>query len=211
MLVPRSTSHGRLLTAHCSLFTLSRAGLSLLEVLIALAIFLFSMVIIGRLIIMGGERALEVKLEGYATQLCQSKLAEVSSGAIPLSGQGEVPFEEDPNWVWSLEAEEADAPGLWRINIRVTRQQPAQPKFECAIRQLVLDPAMRGGTTSAAPAGTDTPTTPDTGASTSTGSPSSGSSGKTGSTGGGSSIKGGGSSSKGGSNDGGSSKGKGGS
>jgi Tfp pilus assembly protein PilV len=188
-----------------------RAGLSLMEVLIALVIFLSSLIVIGRLIIMGGERALEVKLESYATQLCQSKLAEVSAGAIPLSGQGEMPFDEDPNWVWSLEAEEADAPGLWRINIRVTRQQPAQPKIECAIRQLVLDPSLRGGTTAATPAGTDTPTTPETSATS--GSSTSGSGSTTGSTSGGGSSKGGstGGSSKGGLGGGGSSKGKGGS
>lgn len=180
-----------------------------MEVLIALVIFLTSLIVIGRLIIMGGERALEVKLESYATQLCQSKLAEVSSGAIPLSGQGEMPFEDDPNWVWSLEAEEADAPGLWRINIRVMRQQPAQPKIECAIRQLVLDPALRGGTSAPAPAGTDTPTTPETSA---TAGSTSGSSSTTGSTSGGGSSKGGstGGGSKGGFG-GGSSKGKGGS
>jgi type II secretory pathway pseudopilin PulG len=202
----RTAAAGRLRTT-----TRRRSGLSLMEVLIALAIFLFSMVIIGRLIIMGGERALEVKLESYATRLCQSKLAEVSAGAIPLSGQGETPFDDDPNWVWSLEAEEADAPGLWRINIRVMRQQPAQPKIECAIRQLVLDPSLRGGTTAATPAGTDTPTTPDTSATS--GSSKTGSGSKTGSTGGGGSSQGGstGGSTKGGSTGGGSSKGKGGS
>jgi len=193
-----------------------RAGLSLMEVLIALVIFLTSLIVIGRLIIMGGERALEVKLESYATRLCQSKLAEVSAGAIPLSGQGEVPFDEDPNWVWSLEAEEGDAPGLWRINIRVTRQQPAQPKIECAIRQLVLDPSLRGGTTAATPAGTDTPTAPETSATS--GSSTTGSGSKTGSTSGGGSTTGGsttggstGGGSKGGFGGGGSSKGKGGS
>src|SRR5262249_3805539 len=109
-----------------------RRGLSLLEVLIALTIFLLGMIAIGQLVIMAGDRAVEVKLESQATQLCQSKLAEIVSGAVPLSAQGEVPFDEAPDWQWSLEAEQANVSGLWQVKVRVSRQQPDGTKIECA-------------------------------------------------------------------------------
>src|SRR5262249_30485154 len=76
----------------------ARRGLSLLEVLVSLSIFLFALIVIGRLVVMGTDLALDVQYQSQATQLCQSKMAEVLCGAVPLSSQNEVPFDEDSNW-----------------------------------------------------------------------------------------------------------------
>src|SRR5262249_49196476 len=130
----------RVLTPTC------RSGLSLLEVLIALAIFMLGMIAIGRLMTMAGERALEVKLEGQATQLCQAKLAEIVSGAVPLSSQSDAPFDEDPDWHWSLDASQDGANGLWHLKVKVSRDQPGGSKIECTISQFLLDPSLRGST-----------------------------------------------------------------
>ena len=124
----------------------NRRGLSLLEVLIALTIFMMGMIAIGRLMTMAGERALAVKLEGQATQLCQAKLAEVVSGAVPLSAQSDMAFDEDPDWHWSLEANQDGANGLWHLKVKVSRDQPGGSKIECAISQFMLDPSLRGST-----------------------------------------------------------------
>src|SRR5262245_17108748 len=78
----------------------ARRGMSLLEVLAALAIFLMSVIVLGRLVIFAGERARDVQAVSEATQLCQSKLAEVVAGAVPLDPQSGVAFEEDPAWTW---------------------------------------------------------------------------------------------------------------
>ena len=55
---------------------IKRPALSLLEVIIAMAIFLMAVVVIGQLVTMGGERAPEVDQQSEATMLCQSKLSE---------------------------------------------------------------------------------------------------------------------------------------
>jgi type II secretory pathway pseudopilin PulG len=148
----------------------------LLEVLLALTIFLLSMIAIGQLIILAGERAVEIELEGQATQLCQSKLAEVVSGAVPLSSQADVPFEEDPAWQWSVEAEQGNVAGLWRVVVEVTRTRPDGTKLGCRLTQLLLDPGLRGTSLAApaAPAGS-------TSSGTSSTSPTSSSSGSSGS------------------------------
>src|SRR5437764_12373757 len=99
-----------------------RRGLSLLEVLVAMAIFLFALVVIGRLITFGTERAQDVQQQGEAIQLCQTKLAEVVAGAVPLLPHGDTPFEEDPRWQWSLECESDAVPALWRVRVRVSRR-----------------------------------------------------------------------------------------
>ncbi len=124
-----------------------RSGLSLLEVLIALAIFLISLIGLGQLITISGERSLDVQQQGYAAQLCQSKLAEVLSGVVPVSGsQSEVPFDDDPDWHWSLDAQQNSISGLWQIQVRVTRQRGDGKKIECVLNQLMLDPSLRGST-----------------------------------------------------------------
>src|SRR5262249_54023829 len=96
-----------------------RRGLSLLEVLVALAIFLLSFVAIGRLINLAGDQALEIQQQSQATRLAQSKLNEVLCGALGLeSAEGD--FDEDPEWHWKVDAEQnSDASGLWNVTVTV--------------------------------------------------------------------------------------------
>ncbi|HXG13174.1 MAG TPA: prepilin-type N-terminal cleavage/methylation domain-containing protein [Gemmataceae bacterium] len=158
-----------------------RPGLSLLEVLVALAIFLVGMVVLGQMINLASEQALQVRQQGQAAQLCQSKLAEISAGAIPLSSEGETPFEEDPSWVWSIQAEPAEIPNLWRVSVRVSRAGAAEGVgVECVMSQLVLDPAVRGSALDMPSA----PSAADSGGSSSSGSSSASSGGGQGSGGG---------------------------
>jgi type II secretory pathway pseudopilin PulG len=120
--------------------------LSLLEVLVAMAIFLFSLVAIGRLITIGGDQAVDVRQQGEAIQLCQSKLDEVRCGALPLTSQTDVPLEEDPNWLWTLDAEQGAAAGLWNVTVRVSRKGPDGSRLQASLSQMIIDPSIRGAT-----------------------------------------------------------------
>jgi general secretion pathway protein I len=126
--------------------TSRRDGLTLLEVLIALGIFLMSLVAISALVTASADQALEVQQQSQAAQLCQSKLAEVIAGVVPLSGQGDTPFDEDPNWSWSLDAEQGDIAGLWKVTVHVSRQRPNGSRIECSLDRMLLDPSLRGST-----------------------------------------------------------------
>jgi prepilin-type N-terminal cleavage/methylation domain-containing protein len=121
-----------------------RQGMSLLEVLVALAIFLFALIVLGRLVIMGGERARDVQELAQATQLCQSKLSEVAAGAVPLSSQSGVPLDEAPDWTWSLDCSQDDVANLWSVTIKVGKDRPDGSRIECTLSQKVLDPGQRG-------------------------------------------------------------------
>jgi type II secretion system protein I len=123
-----------------------RRGMTLLEVLVALGIFLISLVGIIKLVTLGGEHARLAQLNAQAAQLCQSKLAEVVAGVVPLSSQSEVPFDEDPDWLWSLDANQGDIAGLWKLTVRVTRQQSDGSHIECSLDRMLLDPSLRGST-----------------------------------------------------------------
>jgi type II secretory pathway pseudopilin PulG len=120
--------------------------MSLLEVIVALAIFLMSIIVVGQLVIMAGERGREVQQLAVATQMCQSKLAEVVAGIVPLNPQSGVAFDEDPSWTWSLECSPADVANLWDVTVRVQRQRPDGSQAESVLTQKVLDPSIRGST-----------------------------------------------------------------
>jgi len=128
-----------------------RPGFSLLEVLAALAIFLISLIALGQLISITGEHALEVQQLSRASQLSQSKLAEIVSGAISLSSQSG-DFDEDPDWHFQVDAEQdySAITGLWRVKVTVTRDMGDGTTMESTVSQMVLDPSQRGSTADAA-------------------------------------------------------------
>ncbi len=122
---------------------LRRRGLSLLEVLVALAIFLLSFVALGKLVTLSSDQAAEVQMQSQATQMAQSKMNEVLAGSLPLSSQsGNI--DEDPDWQWSIDAEEqSDINGLWTVTVRVFRQVDDH-QVESTLAQMILDPSIRG-------------------------------------------------------------------
>lgn len=151
-----------------------RAGLSLLEVLVALAIFLFALIVVSQLVILGGDRALDVQQQGEAAQLCQSKLAEVVVGAVPLSPTSDVSFADEAtglggDWFWSLDCEQqSTTPGLWSVHVTVYRSRANGSRTEATLSQLVLDPSLRGSTHDPAPSSTSSPEDTSTAGSSST-------------------------------------------
>ena len=136
MYLPRSHAH-------------RRRGLSLLEVLVALAIFLLSYASIHRLVTFAAERALEVKMMSECARLCQSKMAEVQSGAVPLSGADDSSFEapEDSKYSWSVSSEQAStSTNLYNVTVTVTRQRQDGTQIEATLSQMMLDPTLVGST-----------------------------------------------------------------
>ena len=151
-----------------------RSGLSLLEVLVALVIFLSAFAILGKLVTMSGDVAIETQHQLQAARLCQSKMAEVIGGAVPLTSQSGVPFDEDPVWLWSLECEQSNYPGLWNVSVKVSHQQLGAPVV-CTLSEMVLDPQIHGSLQDLPPGGSTSGNSSGSGSSSS----SSGSTGTT--------------------------------
>ena len=157
----------------------TRSGLSLLEVLLSLAIFLLSLVALGQLVAFGSDRARDVQYLSIASVKAQSKLNDVIAGAVSMTGVGDSAFDDDPDWSWSMTADADNPPSLFRVTVTVSRQRPDGSRFEFKLNQLVLDPTLRGNTDGSA-TGTDDGTGSTTGSSSSTTGSSTGSSGTTG-------------------------------
>jgi hypothetical protein len=116
-----------------------------MEVLVALALFLFAFAALGQLISASGDRALAIQHQSEAARLCQSKMAEVIVGAVPLSSVDAASFDEAPDFSWSMTAEQnGSVTGLWNVTVKVTREGAGGSKNVAELTQMVLDPSLRG-------------------------------------------------------------------
>lgn len=98
-----------------------RSGLSLLEVLLSVAILGGAMVVISQMLSLGYRAAIEARLRTDAAIHCDSKMAEVASGALPLSPVSGESVEEDPNWVYAVSIQPASQVGLLAVTVTVTQ------------------------------------------------------------------------------------------
>lgn len=125
----------------------ARPGLTLLEVVIALAIFLMALVPVWRLVSIGGERALDVAHQAQASLLCQGKMDCVKCGAEQLNGGGNVDI-GNLTWNYTIESSPADVTNLYLVKITAKVDRKDGKTIEATLTQFVLDPAQRGSTIS---------------------------------------------------------------
>ena len=134
----------------------ARGGMTLLEILVALAIFLAAVAVIGQLVGTGSQAATGAQLKSEAARRCETVMAEAVAGVIPLQSTGDTSFEDDQQWTWSLtvtDAAHADMLQVETIVTRKNRQGEAQVSFNLVrwIRdpELWLQSTVGSGTTTA--------------------------------------------------------------
>jgi general secretion pathway protein I len=123
-----------------------RHGLSLIEVLLALTIFMMSLIVLGRLVDMGTEREMESRYQTRASRLALDKLAEFESGARSLEEtSGSFDGADDAAWSWEVNAQLQDqvAPNLYLVTVTVSRDLKGR-NFAVTMSQMILDPAVMG-------------------------------------------------------------------
>jgi general secretion pathway protein I len=131
-----------------------RRGISLLEVLLAMAIFLMSLAAIGQLVDMGSNDALAATAQAAGTRLAQSKLAEVEAGAI--SGT----CDTEPEWSWTIASEATEVTSVYAVTATLTRTVRGRA-VTVTLTQMIMDPQAMGGAEEAQkPTATTGSTTP---------------------------------------------------
>jgi type II secretory pathway pseudopilin PulG len=145
-----------------------RQGITLLEVVVSLAIFLFSIVAIGYLTNQGSERAYQTLQKTLALQLCQSKLAEAGQGVLDFSnlpsGYQSFDFGDDSalkDFQWQITADPSTIPDLYDVTVSVQRDLQDGKVTVVTLSQKIFNPTKRGSTADKLP--TDSSTQPQSG------------------------------------------------
>jgi general secretion pathway protein I len=126
---------------------MKRAGFSLLEVILALAILAGSIAVLGEASRLALRNAEVARDTAKAQLLCESKMAEIVVGIVPAESVGTTTFDEtttnsveadEPAWVYVIEIEPTDEEGLIAVRVTVTRDMPAakQPVSFSLVRWL---------------------------------------------------------------------------
>jgi type II secretory pathway pseudopilin PulG len=119
------------------------AGLSLLEVILAIAILGGCMAVIGELIRLGARQAEEARELTVAQLLCESTLEEIAAGVIAPEPVGDVPFELDPRWSYSIEVSSLDTPELLQVTVMAQQIDGSREiPLSYTLTRWILDPSV---------------------------------------------------------------------
>lgn len=119
----------------------NRHGLSLLEVILAIAILGGALAVIGELVRLGSMSAARAENLSKAQLLADSRMAEVSCGALPLQSVSEAPCEEDADWVYSIDVSETEKIGLLYVEVVVQQDPVLYPRpLSVKLSRWIADP-----------------------------------------------------------------------
>lgn len=123
-----------------------RTGLTLLEVILALAIFVMSIAVISKLVELGVRASQYTQLQTRAVMLAQSKMGEFVAGILPLDSASGDTFVEDPAWQWQAAISDGPVDGLKWVSITVAPASTGElatnrERVEFTLSRWLLDPS----------------------------------------------------------------------
>ncbi len=118
-----------------------RQGFTLLEVVLSMTIFFGSIAMLAQINWNATRAAVQSRMRAQAILRCESKLQEVIAGAVALSDQSNVAFEDDKTWTWSLTTGATNFPELITVEVTVSRQvEGALGSTSQTLRRWIRDP-----------------------------------------------------------------------
>jgi len=123
-----------------------KRGFSLLEIILALAILTGAIAVLGELARLGLQNARLARDTTYAQLLCQSKMAEITSGAYhpePIAGASLETSDSpgDSEWLYSIELAQTDLEALLAVRVTVAQALAAEKRpISFSMVQWILDP-----------------------------------------------------------------------
>lgn len=118
----------------------ARRGFSLLEIILALAILTGAVAVIGELVRLGLRNAQLARDITQAQLLCESKLAEITSGMQPPMVVDGVPCEFAPDWLYSVQVYPLEIEGLLGVEVLVYRPEANQSNARFHLVRWMQDP-----------------------------------------------------------------------
>jgi type II secretory pathway pseudopilin PulG len=136
----------------------ARHGVSLIEVLLATAIFLLSIAAIGILARAGTDHAVDASRTNLCSQFARAKMAELEAGVgeVTIAAGGSGTFEDRPNYQWEVISVPSSVPNAYDVTVRVWIETGVRPT-EVSLSQILLDPALMNNAAPLTPPSTETP------------------------------------------------------
>ncbi len=101
-----------------------RRGISLLEVLLAIAILGMSVATVGELVRIGALAAANTRDMTAAQMMAETKVSELTSGLYPLTPVTDAADEFYPDWTYTVQVEQIDQEGLVAVQVTVKQNLP---------------------------------------------------------------------------------------
>ncbi len=118
-----------------------RTGLSLLEVVLAIAILGVAISVIGELVRLGSRCAAEARDLTTAQLYCESKMAEIAAGADVAQPVTSTPIDTVGEWMYYVEVAPTDQVGLILITVTVEQNRsPADRPVSFTLQRWIQDP-----------------------------------------------------------------------
>jgi general secretion pathway protein I len=118
-----------------------RAGLTLLEIILALALFFGALAALSQMTWNASRAAVQARLKTQAILRCEAKLAEILAGVEPLQMKSQQPFPDNSQWVYSVLVAETAYPNLLQIEVRVSHMGQAKlANVDFSLRRWMRDP-----------------------------------------------------------------------
>lgn len=145
----RVCQHHRSMNRHsraCDVPSLrKRTGLSLLEVIISVAIFLGALTAIMQGLSIGQRSELAARLQSEAVLRCEAKMGEIICGAVEANSTQGNTFEDDETgkWEWSAQVTDAGVSGLLEVTVLVEHKPGGEdPDAAFSLVRLMRDPQL---------------------------------------------------------------------
>lgn len=123
----------------------NRSGLTLLEVLLATAIFLGALTAILQLMRLGHDSRISARLDAECALRCESLMGEYVAAMSPLTSESQTPFEDSngSEWTYTTTIEDADGESLLWVTVLVehmTIDEKVNSYFQ--LRRMMRDPQL---------------------------------------------------------------------
>jgi general secretion pathway protein I len=99
-----------------------RSGLTLLEIVLSLAIFVGAIAALSQLATNGTRATVTARLKTQATIRCETKLNEVLAGIEQMASRSGTPFPDDSHWTWSQIVTPSSHKELVQIDLTVSHR-----------------------------------------------------------------------------------------
>jgi general secretion pathway protein I len=123
----------------------SRRGLSLLEVILSVAIFLGAMTAIMQCLAVGQSSEVAARLQSEAVLRCEAKMGEILCGASEASSSQSNTFDDDEtgNWEWTAQVSDAGTSGLLQVTVLVEHKPDGgEPNAAFSLVRFMRDPQL---------------------------------------------------------------------